>query len=209
MRILTAVLVAARLWSAHTIPLWEIAVLVVTFLSVNVISCFSNNESPRTHTVLAVLQLIADTLVVLLVTFVQRGRTDTADWALLVLPVIEGAIQFQILGAMVTWIGVSVGYAGWTLVIHHDLPAATVVQRLAIVLLVALPSGFLAENLVDEIAAHRRGRDEAEHRGSLLRARGAGRAPEHESRCRRDPRSAARHRGRHGLLRRAGVRARR
>src|ERR1700722_16758754 len=121
----------------------------------------------RVRMLTAVLQLLADTLVVLFVTFLQRGPVDTADWAVLVLPVIEGAIQFQMLGALASWSVVATGYGGWTLFLHHDLAAATIAQRLAIVLLVALPSGFLAENLVDEITAHRRGRDEAEQRGSL------------------------------------------
>ena len=173
-RFLTAVLVGVRLVTAHVMPLAEVAVLVTAFASVNVASSFAHAESARVRARLAILQLLVDTLVVLLVTCVPGGGAGAADWAVLVLPVIEGAIQFQMTGAIGSWLAISTGYGGWTLLVHHDLPVATVAQRLAIVLLVALPSGFLAESLVAEITAHRRGRDEAERRGSLLRAAALG-----------------------------------
>ncbi len=47
-------------------------------------------------------------------------------------------------------------------------------QRLLVVLLVALPSGYLANHLMEEIAATRRERDEAQRRSSLLRAAALG-----------------------------------
>jgi diguanylate cyclase (GGDEF)-like protein len=169
-RLVTALLVAVRLVTSQTMPLWQIATLVVAFLTVNLIARASREDAASTRTALAIVQLSADTFVVLLVTCLQHSNADTADWAILVLPVIEGAILFQMRGAIVTWSAIAAGYAGWALFLNHDLSAAMVAQRLAIVLLVSLPSGFLAENLVAEIAAHRRGRLEAERRGSLLRA---------------------------------------
>ena len=51
---------------------------------------------------------------------------------------------------------------------------STLAQRLTVVFLVALPSGFLAEVLVGEIAAHRQGQAEAERRSALLRAAALG-----------------------------------
>ena len=120
-RVLTAVLVGARLATSHAFPLWVIGTLVIAFLAVNVISLVSRNESDRIHATLAILQLLADTVVVLLVTFVRRGSPDTADWAVLVLPVIEGAIQFQMLGAILSWSVVAAGYGGWTLGLHHQI----------------------------------------------------------------------------------------
>jgi diguanylate cyclase (GGDEF)-like protein len=169
-RCLTAVLVAIRLVTLHVMPVWAVAALVVAFVGVNGISLLARNKSARTRATVAILALAADTAVVLFVTCVHRGDVNATDWAVLVLPVIEGAIQFQMLGGIVTWVAVAAGYASSTLVLAHDLPASTVGQRLAIVFLISLPSSFLAENLVKEISAHRRGRDAAEHRGSLLRA---------------------------------------
>jgi len=169
-RFLTAILVSARLFSLHMLAVWEIAVLVAAFLAVNLISMFKQDRSARARATTAVLALAVDTLVVLLVTCLQRGGANATDWAVLALPVIEGAIQFQMVGAIATWSAIATGYSCWALALSHDLAVATVGQRLAIVFLIALPSSFLAENLVAEIAAHRRGRDAAEHRGSLLRA---------------------------------------
>ena len=48
----------------------------------------------------------------LLVTCAQHGNANAADWAVLVLPVIEGAIQFQMVGAIATWGAIAAGYAG-------------------------------------------------------------------------------------------------
>ena len=100
----------------------------------------------------------------------HREGANATDWALLVLPVIEGAIQFQMAGAIATWLGIAAGYACWA--IPHDMPPADAfAERLAIVLLVGSPSSFLAESLFRRgRRAPARGRDEAERRGSLSRA---------------------------------------
>ena len=50
----------------------------------------------------------------------------------------------------------------------------TIAGRLTVVFLVALPVGFLADHLVNEIAAHRRGRAEAERRSAMLRVAAMG-----------------------------------
>jgi len=167
-RVLTAIVVSVRLVSLHVMAGWEIATLVGAFLAANLISILCHDRSARTRTTSAVLALIVDTAVVLLVTCLRDG-TNATDWAVLALPVIEGAIQFRIRGAIATWTAIALGYSAATLALSHNLGVATVSQRLVIVFLVAVPSSFLAANLVAEIAAHRRGRDAAEHRESLLR----------------------------------------
>jgi diguanylate cyclase (GGDEF)-like protein len=167
-RVLTAILVSVRLATLHVMAGWEIAIFVGAFLAANLISIFFHDRSARTRTTSAILALIVDTAVVLLVTSLRDG-TNATDWAVLALPVIEGAIQFRMPGAIATWSAIAAGYSAATLTLSHHLGVATVGQRLAIVFLIAAPSSFLAENLVAEIAAHRRGRDAAEHRGSLLR----------------------------------------
>ena len=93
--------------------------------------------------------------------------------------------------------------------LHHDLPAATVVAAAR-----DRAAGRAPERLPrreprgrDRGAPPRPGRGRAPREPAARRR--AGRAPEHEPRRRRDPRRAARHGRRHGLLRTAGVRARR
>ena len=99
-RYLACILVAVRLQTASTLSLPMIVLLVGIFALINVLSLFAQRCGPLGRTVLGVAQLVADTTIVLIVVWVQHGTSDSADWALLVLPVIEGAIRFQIPGAV-------------------------------------------------------------------------------------------------------------
>jgi len=175
-RLLAGALVLARLWTASTLPHFQAVLLVATFWSVNIVAYVAERQDDRDRVLLDVLQLLADTLVVLLVTFAQRERmsADSADWAVLVLPAIEGAIRFRVPGAIASWLVLAGGYWGVNMASAPSLPAATIAQRLTVVLLVALPVGYLANHLVAEIAAHRRGRGQAEQRSALLRSAALG-----------------------------------
>jgi diguanylate cyclase (GGDEF)-like protein len=173
-RYLACVLVAVRLVTASDLHLMIVAVLVVAFAAINLLSLWAQRSPTRRRMILGVVQLIADTAIVLVVVGVQHGRSDSADWAVLVLPVIEGAIRFQISGAVASWLVLAGAYGLWNYESGHPLAMSTLAQRLTVVFLVALPSGFLAEHLVAEIAAHRRRRDEAVQRSALLRAAALG-----------------------------------
>jgi diguanylate cyclase (GGDEF)-like protein len=173
-RYLACVLVAVRLLSASDLPRSVVFVVVAGFFSVNLLSLWAQRASPTTRTVLGVVQLVADTVIVLVAVAAHHGQTDSADWAILVLPVIEGAIRFQTAGAVASWLALALAYGLWNYQSADPLPIATVAQRLTVVFLVALPSGFLAELLVAEIAAHRKRRDEAVQRSALLRAAALG-----------------------------------
>jgi diguanylate cyclase (GGDEF)-like protein len=173
-RYLACVLVAIRLWRASDLTLPWIAALVLAFSSINLLSLLAQRSRESWRTALGVVQLLGDTAVVLLVVWVQKGQSDSADWAVLVLPVIEGAIRFQIPGAVASWLLLAGAYGFWNYQSAAPVPVSTLAQRLTVVFLVALPSGWLAEVLVAEIAAHRRGRDEAERRSVLLRAAALG-----------------------------------
>jgi len=173
-RYLACVLVAVRLVTASDLNLAIVALLVGGFAAINLLSLWAQRAQPRTRTVLGIVQLVADTAIVLVVVGVQHGRSDSADWAVLVLPVIEGAIRFQISGAVASWLALAGAYGLWNYESGHPLAMSTIAQRLTVVFLVALPSGFLAEHLVAEIAAHRRRRDEAVQRSALLRAAALG-----------------------------------
>ena len=169
-RLLAGALVLARLWTASSLPHVQAVLLVVTFWSVNIVAFIAERQDDRDRVLLDVLQLLADILVVLLVAFAQRERmsADSADWAVLVLPAIEGAIRFRVPGAIASWLVLAGGYWGANMASAPSLPAATIAQRLTVVLLVALPVGYLADHLVAEIAAHRRGRGQAEQAGARV-----------------------------------------
>jgi diguanylate cyclase (GGDEF)-like protein len=175
-RLLAGALILVRFLTTDSLPNLEAIALVLAFWSVNIVSFVAQRAPARRRTILGVVQLLADTVVVLLVVWAQHNRTgsDSADWAVLVLPVIEGAIRFQIPGAIASWLVLAAGYIGWNMTSEPSLSMSTIAQRLTVVFLVALPSGFLAEHLVAEIAAHRRQKEEAERRSSLLRAAALG-----------------------------------
>src|SRR5437667_8895075 len=100
-RLLTGVLIGARLVTTSGVPLWQVAAVVAAFLGVNLISLVEPGEAPRTRTSLAIIQLSADALIVLLVTALLRDTNNPVAWAVLMLPVIEGAVQFQLRGALI------------------------------------------------------------------------------------------------------------
>ncbi|MDQ1380867.1 MAG: hypothetical protein QOJ71_1586 [Actinomycetota bacterium] len=175
-RLLAGALILVRLWSTGALPHVEAVLLVAAFWSVNLVAVIAERESARHRVLLDVVQLFADTVVVLLVALAQHNHTSTesADWAVLVLPAIEGAVRFGIGGAIAGWVALAGGYYGVNAASSPSLQAATIAQRLTVVLLVTLPVGYLADYLVDEIAAHRRGRDRAERRSALLHAAALG-----------------------------------
>jgi diguanylate cyclase (GGDEF)-like protein len=173
-RYLACVLVAVRLVTASDLNLVVVAVLIFAFASINLLSLLAQRASGRARLVLGIAQLVADTAIVLVVVGVQRGPSDSADWAVLVLPVIEGAIRFQISGAVASWLALAGAYGLWNFESAHPLAMSAIAQRLTVVFLVALPSGYLAEHLVAEIAAQRRGRNEAVRRSALLRTAALG-----------------------------------
>ncbi len=178
LRVIATVLVAIRLFSmSETRDLlswpWLLAI-ASAFAAVNLVSLIGQGDSGRTAVVLDAVQLIADTTLVLMVLWLGKDDPNSADWAILMLPVLEGAIRFQAVGALVSWAAIAVGYIGWNVLNQGALSIVEVAQRLAVVFLVAVPSGMLATHLVEEIAAYRRERDEAERRNALLRAAALG-----------------------------------
>jgi diguanylate cyclase (GGDEF)-like protein len=162
--------------SGGSLPYVQSLLLVAAFWSINVVAYIAERQHGRDRVLLDALQLLADTLIVLLFAWAQHDRpgAESADWAVLVLPAIEGAIRFRVPGAFATWLVVAGGYWGANLASDPSLPTATIAQRLTVVLLVALPVGYLADLLVAEITAHRHGRDQAEQRSVLLRTAALG-----------------------------------
>jgi diguanylate cyclase (GGDEF)-like protein len=175
-RLFAGGLILARFLTTSSLPNLLAIVLVGIFWSINLISLVAQRQDAHTRTLLGVVQLVADTTILLLVVCVQSGHTgtDAADWAVLVLPAIEGAIRFRLPGAVASWAMVAVGYSTWNATTPHGMDVPVLAERLTVVFLVALPIGFLADHLADEISAHRRARDEAEHRTRLLRAAALG-----------------------------------
>ena len=176
-RIVATVIVAIRLFSldeTRELLSWPWLIAIAgSFAAVNLVSLIGQ-RSGRTETVLDAVQLLADTTLVLIVLWIGQDDPNRADWAIMVLPVLEGAIRFQLVGAIASWSALAIGYLGWSALNPGPASFTDLMQRLLVVLLVALPSGYLANHLLEEITATRRERDEAQRRSSLLRAAALG-----------------------------------
>ena len=99
---------------------WLLAI-ASAFAAVNLVSLIGQGGSGRTAVVLDAVQFIADTTLVLMVLWLGKDDPNSADWAILMLPVLEGAIRFQAVGALVIWAAIAVGYIGWNVLNHGAL----------------------------------------------------------------------------------------
>ncbi|HEX2028537.1 MAG TPA: EAL domain-containing protein, partial [Nitriliruptorales bacterium] len=122
-----------------------------------------------------VVELVADAATVLAVVWLFSFDPTSALWALLVVPVLQGAKRAGLRGAMLTWGGLSVGYflrELWAAQTYdyHRFEVASVTYRTGIVALVAVAAGTLARQLTELMVAHARAAGVARHRARLLRS---------------------------------------
>jgi diguanylate cyclase (GGDEF)-like protein len=135
-------------------------------VGVNLVSLrWSRQTDPRRLARLGLAELVADTVIVLAI--VGTFAFDRPSrWALLVFPVLEGAVRAELRGAMATWAGVAGGYLAGELIAWRPVDAAAVspswlAYRLGILFLVACITGHLARHLVLQ-------RRESDRRAALL-----------------------------------------
>src|SRR5262245_21143511 len=147
-RLVATVIVAFRLFSldeTREVLSWPwLIAIACSFAAVNLVSLIGRRATGRTATILGAVQLLADTTLVLIVLWIGQDDPTRADWAIMVLPVLEGAIRFQLAGALVSWGALAIGYLGWSAVNPTPASFTDLLQRLFVVLLAALPSGYLA-----------------------------------------------------------------
>jgi diguanylate cyclase (GGDEF)-like protein len=182
-RLLAALLLFTQLSGDRTggaasfIPAALVAGLV---LSINVLSLVSARvQSSRVVTLLGAVELGADAVLTVFIVSFMRFLNGDVIWAILVIPVLEGALRYRVRGAVITWAGVSTAYfvrelstlggrADLALQADYLARLQTLVHRMGVVLLVAVPAGYLSEQLIRSIAAQRRAKLEATTRGQLL-----------------------------------------
>jgi diguanylate cyclase (GGDEF)-like protein len=186
MRILAAALIIMQLLAqrADSPPPVSLPVAILGTIAaaalVNLVSLAATRaRHPRTAALLGALELIADSaLVVGLVVGGDGGNRDVT-WAVMVVPVLEGAMRYRLRGAVLTWAGVGLGYfclqlymlggPSSPLLETQLLPQMqTIIHRLGVVLMVAIPAGYLSEQLIRDIHAQRQANRQASLRGELL-----------------------------------------
>ena len=147
---------------------------VAALLLVNLLSLWAT----RTRTVaglrtVAVVETAADAALtyglVLLFTFDPHSSL----WALLIIPVLEGATRASLAGALWAWIGVSLAYLGreiWGVSAYdyREFGLDGVTYVVGIIGIVAVSMGLTARSLRQRTAAHRAAKAEAELRADEL-----------------------------------------
>ncbi|HEX2039699.1 MAG TPA: EAL domain-containing protein [Acidimicrobiales bacterium] len=159
--------------------------VLVALLAMNLASLrISRSTNVRRLYLLGLVGVIVDAAVVLALVWLFTFDATSALWALIVIPVMEGALRAQLPGAIATWGALSAAYVvrDWWGSTAFDGPAhafqpESITYRLGIVLLVALTTGHLARSYAMQAEKHRQARADAEHRAQLLRlVASAGRA---------------------------------
>ncbi|HVE92950.1 MAG TPA: EAL domain-containing protein [Actinomycetota bacterium] len=151
------------------------AAVISALLAIQVASLWA----PRARNIkslenLVIAEFLGDTVVVLAVIWLFSFDQVSALWALLVVPVIRGAMLGRLKGAMLTWAGTGVVYAVrelWAAATypHFRFAIDSVTYRMGIILIVATSSGLFARNLRTQLLAHREAQAESERRADLLR----------------------------------------
>jgi diguanylate cyclase (GGDEF)-like protein len=158
-------------------PRWPSAgLLVIALLIVNVVSLRAAGGSAARQARAGLIGVVVDSVVVMGVVWLFTFDATSALWALLVLPILEGAIMAGRRGALAVWAGLSGAYIlrdVWGAHVYPDESHRVLVDsftyRLGLLLIVALTTGRLAHSFIRQSEQHREARRDAEHRSELLR----------------------------------------
>lgn len=144
--------------------------------AISLVSYVAERSSARAQRILALVEIAADTaLVIALATVLDVTGRDVL-WVLLVIPVLEGALRYRLRGAMAVWGLLALAYVGVTVLTSGAsgdeflVDVEQAVQHLGVVLLITVPAGFLSEQLVLDIRSQQVAAERAVQRGNLLEA---------------------------------------
>lgn len=124
---------------------------------------------------IALFQLVADTLLVVLLTTATGG--SGIGWVLTALPIVEAAVRFRLAGALIHWMLMAVlTILGRVWILQTiDSPSNQLIgeleqllDQMSVLLLVVIPGAFLAEQLLGDVILQRRATSDALARGRLL-----------------------------------------
>ncbi|MDQ1372921.1 MAG: hypothetical protein QOJ09_259, partial [Actinomycetota bacterium] len=184
LRALAAVVLVVQV-SGHSAglpgPGWARALTVaIVIAAVNVLSMRAGRQ-PHSQLAFAtgIVELAVDSAITLFIVTELRPVSDSIMWALLVVPVLEGALRHRLRGAVLTWGAIGAMYmvrelapvtgpGGSVMQAAFLAQVQDLVQRVGVVLLVAVPGAYLSEQLVGAIAGQSRAKLVATTRGHLL-----------------------------------------
>ena len=154
---------------------WPVALLLAgTLLTIDLVAArLSIRMTLPALRRLGLAQWAVDSATVLGIVWLFSFDPTSALWALLVIPVLEGALRLQMRGAMLAWSVLGAGYIvreAWAASVYPqaDFMFESITYRLGIVLMVAVCAGGLARNLQQQIEAHAAARRTATRRAEVL-----------------------------------------
>ena len=159
--------------SAAATEALQVAIAVaITLLVVNALSLLADRSSAWRERALVASQITLESALGLAVVLLAGGVEGSFRWALLLLPLLHAALRYQITGVAAVWGGLSTVFlfkAAWEWNAREGLEQLTpILQPLAVLLFVGLAVGYLAAQLVTEIADQRGLGAEAVRRAELL-----------------------------------------
>lgn len=178
-RVLTAVIVLGQhfigdggSFDIDARTLWITLGAVATLAATNLFSSVAdaNGNSRQVH---ALFELSVDTALV--VVLANAAGTSSFSWVLFALPIIEAAVRFRLVGALVHWMVLTVSNMSFQLWLAGDRSSETalsgletVLDQLSVLFLFVIPAGYLSDQLLGELSTWRRATEQATDRSDLL-----------------------------------------
>lgn len=157
----------------------DIGVLAGSLVALGAVTVLARFRATRTTGAssrrLAILELAADTIIV--VVFVAASGGSSIGWVLMALPIIEAAVHFRLTGAFIHWIvmsTMSVAALFWTNRLVDTPQSEAIVSleqlidRLGVLLLIVIPTSYLAEQLLGDVLTQRRATKRARNRSDII-----------------------------------------
>ncbi len=177
-RVLTAVLVGGQLLvrndgsvQADDPTTWLTLAAIAVLLATNGLRALTARRGADERMV-AVFELAVDTL---LVVVLANTGVSGISWILYSLPIIEAAVRFRLIGALVHWICLTFSTLAFQLWLSADRHSAATVaeleehlEQLGVLFLFVIPAAYLAEQLIGEVGTWQRATGVAVERSDLL-----------------------------------------
>lgn len=146
---------------------------IVVLLGTNVLGSIGERAGRARSRSLALLELGIDTALVVVLAMSTGSAGST--WVLLSLPIIEAAVRFRLIGALVHWMLLTTLSAATKIWQGAGEPSTTlladldrIVDQLSVLFLVVVPAAYLAEQLIVEVRTWQDATAVAADRSGLL-----------------------------------------
>ncbi len=178
-RVLTAVLILGQHFVGENAPfdvrdpgMWFALGAVAVLMANNTFSSVgANRESSQRRR--ALFELAIDTA--LMIVLSTAGGSSAFSWVLFALPIIEAAVRFRLVGALVHWTIFTVTTMSievWRTADESNETALAsleqILDQLSVLFLLVIPAAYLAEQLLGELSSWHRATGQAVDRSDLL-----------------------------------------